>query len=201
MKKLIVIFLVLGLVSCKTNKINNENISFLNEFRTIKLDTLKYIDVDYFAKENIVKKLKSEYNNLYPTNYLLSQSIETPIEAIVKFKLDKNNWGLIIKGRGEKKINTCNFLLYNKKLKKITSFLEILNSTKTDEYYFLKKGTIFKPDSNNIIGTYSYESIFLDDKNNIYKDFYIIKLLPTEINIVKLSGKELKNYQRFFENK
>ena len=51
MKKLIAIFMVLGLVSCRTNKINNENISFLNEFRTIKLDTLKYIDVDYFAKE------------------------------------------------------------------------------------------------------------------------------------------------------
>ena len=170
MKKLITIFTVLSLISCKKEVPKTEikkekvletkvwvskNQKFLDQFKTVDFDTLKVYSGEEIYNENFEffgNKIDSSDLKLFPKQYDAFDNGNVQTYAVYKFNIDENNLGLIARTPSEYWPTSLKLFVYNKSQERIINFIEIAESWGDAGDVLTKKSWIYK-DKNNLIFT------------------------------------------------
>lgn len=182
------------------------NQDFLDEFKTVKFDTLQVL-APLFAEQNgMEKRLSKDYLNLYPTGFVSSRAVDPPLYAISKFEIDKNNVGLIVQGEGRRTKTSVKLLLYNKILHKNTSYMELADHFEDKGYSDFKKTWLVR-NGGKVHGFFWFQSnikpVDHDDptRPSLVNDYYLIKFLPEFIDTLRISPKDMAAYTVFINEK
>ena len=134
-KKLITIFTVLSLISCKKEVPKTEikkekvpetkvwvskNQKFLEQFKTVDFDTLKVFSAEdiYDEKFEYKGKLLNIADSIFfPKEISIFDMNKVDAYAVYKFDIDKNNLGLIARVGGEYDASSVKFLTITSKKK------------------------------------------------------------------------------------
>ena len=170
MKKLIAIFLVLSLISCKKEVPKTEikkekvpetkvwvskNQKFLDQFKTVDFDTLKVFSAEDIYDEKFEYKgklLDTSDSIFFPKKISIFDINKVDAYAVYKFDIDKNNLGLIARVGGEYDASSVNFFNYNKQKEIITDYRQLAD--------FVEMQVIFGKQNHGFLKTISYSIFF-----------------------------------------
>lgn len=227
MKKLIAIFLFLGLVSCTKNvsktEINKEKVSetkvwvsknqkFLDKFKTIDFDTLKvyssdnvYDDKNFEYRGNLLDSIDAK---IFPKNVIVNDIDKIDTYAVYKFKIDENYLALIARTPSEYWSSSIKLFIYNKKNEKIIDFVEVAESIGDEGFHMdisswiLKKKNVFEI----INWIYEYDDYSVEGKNDkrIIKTntYFLLKFENGKFDTISKNNKELeKQFSKLLRKK
>ena len=184
MKKLITIFTVLSLISCKKEVPKTEikkekvpetkvwvskNQKFLDQFKTVDFDTLKVYSGEEIYNENFEffgNKIDSSDLKLFPKQYNAFDNGKVQTYAVYKFNIDENNLGLIARTPSEYWPTSLKLFVYNKSQERIIDFTEIAESWGDAGDRLIKKSWIYK-DKNNQLNCFLWLYYAHDDSRDI----------------------------------
>lgn len=200
MKKLMTIFTVLSLISCKKEVSKTEikkekvpemkvwvskNQKFLDKFKTVDFDTLKVYSIDNIEND-IYYKFKGDSlkgNEVLPVLFFLShEEIEgfenADFHTVNKFNLDNDELGLIARTMGEYWASSIKLYSYNKQKDKIVNFIELAEKSGDAGDSFNKRSWIFK-DKNNSCKIFIWTHFEHDNTVEDEPKLQIIKKITT----------------------
>jgi hypothetical protein len=221
MKKLMTIFTVLSLISCKKEVSKTEikkekvpemkvwvskNQKFLDKFKTVDFDTLKVYSIDNIEND-IYYKFKGDSlkgNEVLPVLFFLShEEIEgfenADFHTVNKFNLDNDELGLIARTMGEYWASSIKLYSYNKQKDKIVNFIELAEKSGDAGDSFNKRSWIFKDKNNSckiFIWTHFEHDNTVEDepKTPNYKEdnYYLIRSNQGKFDTISENNKQLE---------
>lgn len=167
MKKTLIYFFIVTLLSCDQNQNPNTTLDtkrgskyekLLSKFKDIEIDTLRIYSPEYSSDSS--EKLNGEYIGieldstdaiLFP-NDIAQQHFNDPpgLYAIYKFKVDSNTLGLITRTPSEYVPSSIKLFYFDKIKDSITSYLELAETWGDAGDYMSKDSWLFKDKLQNL---------------------------------------------------
>lgn len=216
MKKLIILFGFLALISCNEEKKTSlklpivlkeekvwisKNQKFLDKFKTIDIDTLKVFSGEEVFDSNFEffgKKIERSDSKIFPSDFNIFEDNKVETYAIYKFEIDKNNLGLIARTPSEYWPTSLKLFVYDKNKDKITNYTEIGESWGDAGDRLIKKSWFFK--NKNDISCflwvyYAHDNSVDEDLENpsfIENHYFLLNFKNGEIDTISKNNKQLE---------
>ena len=216
MKKLIAIFLVLSLISCKKEVPKTEikkekvpetkvwvskNQKFLDQFKTVDFDTLKVYSAEdiYDEKFEYKGKLLNITDSIFfPKEISIFDMNKVDAYAVYKFDIDKNNLGLIARVGGEYDASSVKFFNYNKQKEIITDYRQLADFGGDAGDIWETKSWIFK--NNQLFNFFVWEKFehdnSVDEKPKLpnYKEnhYFLLQFNNGKLDTISKNNEQLE---------
>lgn len=186
----------------------SKNQEFLDKFRTVKLDTLRFAAPTY-DEPNIGPNISKSELQLFPADLNLDSYVgETAMfQAFLKFDINDNLYGLVARMPGEYSFTSMKLFFYDRIKDEIApKYYEVADATGDAGYSEAITSWLFRDAEQ--LKSFSYhwtkvEKIEPDDptRESRTDDYYLISLSPEKIDTVRVSSSELPKYRELFSQK
>lgn len=186
----------------------SKNQEFLDKFRTIELDSSRFVAPRY-DEPKIGPSISKAELELFPKSLKVDSFVGEPemFQAFLKFEIDENHYGLVARMPGEYSFTSMKLFFYDKKQDAILpQVFELADATGDAGYSEEIKSWLWKDKNELKSFTYHWtkvEKIEPDDptRESRTDDYYIIKLSPEKIDTVRVSKTDLPKYQKLLNQK
>lgn len=186
----------------------SKNQAFLDKFKTIELDSTRFVAPNYEQK-GLGPSLTKKELDLFPKDLDFSSfsSDYKEFEAISKFDINENLIGLVARMPGEYSFTSLKLFFYDKTKDEILQkYFEVADKLGDAGYTEEMKSWLFK--DGNQLKSFSHhftkvEKIEPDDptRESQTNDYYIIKLSPEKIDTLRVSKTDLPKYHKLLNQK
>lgn len=186
----------------------SKNQEFLDKFRTVKLDTLRFAAPTY-DEPNIGPTISQSELELFPTDLNLDSYVGEPamFQAFLKFDINDNLYGLVARMPGEYSFTSMKLFFYDRIKDEIApKYFEVADATGDAGYSEAITSWLFRDAEQ--LKSFSYhwtkvEKIEPDDptRESRTDDYYLISLSPDKIDTVRVSSSELSKYRELLSQK
>lgn len=186
----------------------SKNQDFLDKFRLIELDTVRFVSPRYDEKQ-IGPSLTKEELKLFPNDERFDSFIGgiEKFQAFLKFEINNNLYGLIVRMPGEYDFTAMHLYFYDKTKDEILpKSFEVADTTGDAGYSEETKSWLFKDGNQLKSFTYHWtkvEKIEPEDptRESRTDDYYLIKLSPEKIDTTRVSKTDLIKFQKLLKQK
>ena len=186
----------------------SKNQVFLDKFRTVELDSSRFVSPRY-DEPKIGPTISKTELELFPKTLNIDSFIGEPemFQAFLKFNINENLYGLVARMPGEYSFTSMKLFFYDKKQDAILpQFFELADATGDAGYSEETKSWLWKDKNELKSFTYHWtkvEKVEPDDptRESRTDDYYLIKLNPEKIDTLRVSKSDLPKYQKLLNQK